>query len=55
MRIKTPKLPAPRTIRTEIAALKARIGELKTLLPLAEIQHLRKPHQSEAAQNAVTR
>jgi hypothetical protein len=42
MRIRTPKLPDPRAIRDEIDALKSRIGELRSLLPLAEVQHLRK-------------
>jgi hypothetical protein len=42
MRIKTPRLPDPAAIRSEIDALKARIGELRALLPLAEVQHLRK-------------
>jgi len=42
MKIKTPRLPDPKAIRDEIDALKARIGELRALLPLAETQHLRK-------------
>ena len=42
MRIKIPRLPDPAAIRNEIDALKARIGELRALLPLAEVQHLRK-------------
>jgi hypothetical protein len=42
MRIRTPTLPDPRVIRDEIDALKFRIGELRSLLPLAEVQHLRK-------------
>ena len=42
MRIRTPKLPDPRVIRDEIDAMKSRIGELRSLLPLAEVQHLRR-------------
>jgi len=42
MRIRTPKLPNPTAIRNEIDALKTRITELRTLLPLAEVQQLRK-------------
>lgn len=42
MKIKTPRLPDPTAIRREIDALKARIGELRALLPLAEAQNLRK-------------
>ena len=42
MKIRTPRLPDPRVIRAEIDALKSRIGELRSLLPLAEVQHLRK-------------
>jgi hypothetical protein len=56
MRIKTPHLPNPAAIRREIDALKARIGELRALLPLAEVQHLRKSiRQSEASGKAVSR
>jgi hypothetical protein len=54
MRIKTPRLPDPTAIRNEIDALKARIGELRALLPLAEVQHLRKSiQQSDGARKAV--
>jgi len=54
MRIKTPRLPDPAVIRNEIATLKARIGELRALLPLAEVQHLRKSiRQSDGAGQAV--
>jgi hypothetical protein len=42
MSIRTPRLPDPASIRREIDALKARIGELRALLPLAEVQHLRR-------------
>lgn len=42
VKIRTPRLPDPRVIRAEIDALKSRIGELRSLLPLAETQHLRK-------------
>ena len=55
MRIKTPRLPDPAAIRNEIDALKARIGELRALLPLAEVQHLRKSiRQSDGTEKAVT-
>jgi hypothetical protein len=59
MRIRTPKLPDPAAIRHEIEALKARIGELRALLPLAEVQHLRRSlddhgHRQKPA-TAVTR
>jgi hypothetical protein len=54
MRIKTPRLPEPAAIRREIDALKARIGELRALLPLAETQHLRKSiRQSDGTRKAV--
>jgi hypothetical protein len=54
MRIRTPRLPDPAAIRNEIDALKARIGELRALLPLAEVQHLRKSiRQSEGTGRAV--
>jgi hypothetical protein len=54
MRIKTPKLPDPGAIRNEIDTLKARIGELRALLPLAEVQHLRKSiRQSDGTGKAV--
>ena len=54
MRIKTPRLPDPATIRREIDALKARIGELRALLPLAEVQHLQKSiRQSDGTGRAV--
>jgi len=56
MKIKTPRMPEPAAIRNEIAALKARIGELKTLLPLAEVQHLRKSAADiDGARKAATR
>lgn len=59
MKIRTPKLPDPRVIRDEIDALKSRIGELRTLLPLAEVQHLRKPmsdrNYSQKPAKAVSR
>jgi hypothetical protein len=50
MSIRTPRLPDPASIRREIDALKARIGELRALLPLAEVQHLRR---SVGASNRV--
>jgi len=54
MRIRTPRLPNPASIRHEIDALKARIGELRALLPLAEVQHLRKSvGQSDGTRKAV--
>ena len=54
MRIKTPRLPDPVAIRNEIDLLKARTGELRALLPLAEVQHLRKSIlQSDGARKAV--
>jgi len=54
MRIKTPRLPDPAAIRNEIDALKARIGELRALLPLAEVQHLRKSiQQSDGTRKAA--
>ena len=42
MRNKTPKLSDPAAIRNEIERLQNRIGELRALLPLAEVQHLRR-------------
>lgn len=54
MRIRTPRLPDPAAIRKEIDVLKSRIGELKALLPLAEVQHLRKSiRQSDETRKAV--
>lgn len=54
MSIKTPQLPDPAAIRNEIDTLKARIGELKALLPLAELQHLRKSiRKSDILRKAV--
>jgi hypothetical protein len=53
MKIRTPRLPDPRVIRAEIDALKSRIGELRSLLPLAEVQHLRKSlRRSESGPSA---
>ena len=40
MSVKIPKLPVPSAIRAEIERLKARIGELKALLPAAEQQDI---------------
>jgi len=54
MRIRTPRLPKPKAIREEIEALQSRIGELRTLLPLAEAQQLRRSiRQSESARKAM--
>jgi hypothetical protein len=49
MRIRTPRLPNPAAIRNEIDVLKARIAELRTLLPLAEVQHLQKTLRAPGA------
>ena len=37
-----PQLPSPVAIRREIDALKSRIGELRVMLPLAEVQSLKR-------------
>ena len=40
MKLDIPRLPSPTDIQREIDYLKARIGELRALLPLAEAQEL---------------
>ncbi|MEK6675134.1 MAG: hypothetical protein AABZ47_05690 [Planctomycetota bacterium] len=41
-KIKTPSLPEPKEIRQEIDSLRSRIGELKALLRVAEVQQISK-------------
>jgi len=46
-----PRLPKPPVIRDEISRLRARIGELKQLLRLAEAQHVRPTSDAKACRD----